>query len=279
VSTAELFLDGLEFPEGPRWRDGQLWFSDQVGRRVVRVAGDGSAQTVLAIGSRPSGLAFDAEGNLFVVAMGPRQILRLDLSNPDAQPEVYVDLSAQSPGGGLNDMVMDRHGRLYVGALGIDSCVWRIDPDRSIHVVASGLEGPNGCIFSPDGSTFIVAEHPRHRVLAFDVAADGSLSGQRVFAQFGDHELPDGICGDVDGAVWVATYAGGEFVRVLDGGRFTDRVSTSRGRAVACVLGGPDMTTLFCLCVELGPAGWAGGDSAGWIETHQVKVPGAINSP
>jgi sugar lactone lactonase YvrE len=279
MGTAELYLDGLAFPEGPRWRDGQLWFSDQVGRRVVRVGGDGTALTVVAIGSRPSGLALDGDGNLLVVAMGPRQILRLDLLDPDAPPEVYADLSALSPGGGLNDMVMDHHGRLYVGALGADTCVWRVDPDRSIHVAASGLDGPNGCIFSPDGSTFIVAEHPRHRVLAFDVAADGSLSGQRVFAQFAEHELPDGICGDVDGGVWVATYAGGEFVRVLDGGIVTDRLATSRGRAVACALGGPDMRTLFCLCAEVGPGGWANGDTTGWIETREVSVAGAPNSP
>jgi sugar lactone lactonase YvrE len=279
VSAPHLFLDGLQFPEGPRWRDGYLWLSDQIARTVLRVDSDGLTETVASLRSRPSGLAMDDANHLFVVAMGPRQILRVDLSTPDAAPELYADLATHSPGGGLNDMVMDAHGRLYVGALGVGSCVWRVDPDRSIHVAASGLEGPNGCIFSPDGTTFIVAEHPRHRVLAFDVDADGSLSGQRLFAQFTDAELPDGICGDVDGGVWVSTYVGHEFVRVLDGGTVTDRITTSRGNAVACVLGGTDMQTLFCLCAEPGPAGWAGGDSVGWIETHQVVVPGAPNSP
>ena len=50
-------LEGLAFPEGPRWHDGHLVFSDQHDRRVVRMDPSGKAETLVevprtAIGAR-----------------------------------------------------------------------------------------------------------------------------------------------------------------------------------------------------------------------------------
>jgi sugar lactone lactonase YvrE len=55
VNSPQLLLDGLAFPEGPRWHDGWLWFSDVVNKRVVRVDGDGRHEVVATIDDRPSG--------------------------------------------------------------------------------------------------------------------------------------------------------------------------------------------------------------------------------
>ncbi len=40
----EILLDGLLFPEGPRWHDGKLWFSDMQGLHVMTVDMDGNAE-------------------------------------------------------------------------------------------------------------------------------------------------------------------------------------------------------------------------------------------
>ncbi|HWX08879.1 MAG TPA: SMP-30/gluconolactonase/LRE family protein, partial [Gaiellaceae bacterium] len=56
---------------------------------------------------------------------------------------------------------------------------------------------------------------------------------------------PDGICLDVDGAIWVGGLAKQHFVRMHRGGE-VDRTIEVPGRwATACVLGGPGGTTLF----------------------------------
>jgi len=41
AGTPELLTAGLLFPEGPRWRDGRLWFSDMHGHDVIAIALDG----------------------------------------------------------------------------------------------------------------------------------------------------------------------------------------------------------------------------------------------
>ena len=45
----ETVLDGLAFPEGPRWRDGRLWFSDQHDHRVVSMLPDGAVKLRLYV--------------------------------------------------------------------------------------------------------------------------------------------------------------------------------------------------------------------------------------
>jgi len=56
--------------------------------------------------------------------------------------------------------------------------------------------------------TLIVAESYARRLTAFEIAADGSLSNRRVWADLYDG-VPDGICLDAENAVWgVATRTG-----------------------------------------------------------------------
>ena len=49
TTETELLLDGLCFPEGPRWHDGELWFSDMHAKAVLRVGLDGRATRVVDV--------------------------------------------------------------------------------------------------------------------------------------------------------------------------------------------------------------------------------------
>ncbi len=102
------------------------------------------------------------------------------------------------------------------------------------------------------------AETLGNRRTALDVAADGTLSNQRVWAQFaelpGDRKLavlrqqrvvaPDGCCLDAEGAVWVADADGGPLRRVQEGGEVLEEIAYERP-IYACMLGGSDGRTLF----------------------------------
>lgn len=256
MSTPTLLIDGLAFPEGPRWHDGWLWFSDVANKRVMRVALDGRHEVVATFDDRPSGLGFLPDGSLLVVVMTHRRVLRV----VGGVTEPYADLR-DFGGDFANDMVVDRDGRAYVGVRSAqlrpgmpvpepDSApdvVVMIDPTRRISVAIDHLVATNGTVITPDGHTLIVAETYAHRVSAFDRAVDGSLSRRRVFAEM-PGVYPDGICLDDEGAVWVGSPYSDEFVRVRDGGEITDRVALPGG--VACALGGPDRRTLFLLAVD-----------------------------
>jgi sugar lactone lactonase YvrE len=137
----------------------------------------------------------------------------------------------------------------------------RVDPDGSAAVAADDLLFPNGTVIFDDG-TLVVAESFGQRLTAFDVAADGSLSGRRVWAAFGDPPTsddvaealvpgtvgPDGICADAEGAIWMADALGRRVLRVREGGDILEEVSTGDLGVFACMLGGDDGRTLY-LCV------------------------------
>jgi sugar lactone lactonase YvrE len=275
--ATKVLLDGLCFPEGPRWHDDKLWFSDMHAKRVVRVGLDGRAETVVEVEKLPSGLGWLPDGRLLVVSMHDRRLMRLD---PDGLREV-ADLSKVADFH-CNDMVVDALGRAYVGNFGYDlfaqekprtTSLALVLPTGEVKVAARDLSFPNGCAITPDGHTLIVAESMAARLTAFDIAVDGSLSNRRVFAQL-DGKVPDGICLDAAGAVWVASPFSGDCVRVHEGGRISATVKLST-QPFACMLGGIDRKTLFiCTAADADPAKCVA-ERSGRIEHVQVAVPGA----
>lgn len=275
----QVILSGIAFGEGPRWHDGRLWFSDMYNNRVMTMDGRGKTRTVVKVPNRASGLGFTPEGRLLVVSMLDKKLLRLD----GRKLTTVADISSLC-GGDANDMVVDGRGRAYIGNLGYPlheggrqkpANLVLVEPDGRYRVVADGLIVPNGAVITPDGKRLIIAESLAHRLTAFRIAADGSLSERRVFADFGD-QIPDGICLDARGGVWAALPRAEEVVRVLDGGRITGRVKTPGKLAIACMLGGRDRRTLYILTAKTLRDGRPGpGNSVGWIERVRVKIAGA----
>jgi sugar lactone lactonase YvrE len=277
--TPSVLLEGLVFPECPRWHEGKLWFSDMHAYKVQTVDLNGRLETIASVAERPAGLGFLPDGQLIVVSMRDRRLLRLEA---DGLREI-ADLSDLA-NGNLNDMVVDAEGRAYIGNFGYDydsdpmslrpTNIVLVTPDGQARSVADGLIFPNGTVISPDGGTLIVAETFAGRLTAFTVASDGSLADRRLFAELGG-PFPDGICLDADGAVWVGSPSTSEFLRVLEGGQVTHRVPVPGKWAVACMLGGDDRRTLFLCTAETTPQDLAKGKSKGWIEALRVDVPGA----
>ena len=116
----ETLIEGLGFPEGPRWREGQLYFSDFHQRRVVRASLDGTTVTAAQLDDVPSGLGWTPSGGLLVVSMLKRALLKQTADGF----QVVADLR-QWTVAGANDMVVDEVGRAYVGNFGFDFPVGR----------------------------------------------------------------------------------------------------------------------------------------------------------
>src|SRR2546423_10858689 len=77
----ETILSGLAFPEGPRWHDGALYFSDMHAGMVWRLTPDGVATQVTTVPNSPSGLGWFADGTFAIVSMLDRRLPHL---GPDA---------------------------------------------------------------------------------------------------------------------------------------------------------------------------------------------------
>ncbi len=245
---ATSLIRGRAFLEGPRWHDGLLYVSDIHGDAVLSVTEDGEVSTVVEV-EHPSGLGWLPDGSLLVASMERRAVMRYDGSDLT----VHADLSSLAPYA-INDMCVDRNGHAFVGQFGYD--MWggaapvaapllRVDPDGSAHEVAGDLQMANGMVITGDHSTLLVAESWGKRITAFDVAADGSLSNRRIWADLPDY--PDGIGIDAADGVWVASPISDRFVRVVAGGEVTRTVDVPGRHAIACAVGGVDGDTLFML--------------------------------
>jgi len=274
----DLLVDGLKFGEGPRWRDGRLWYSDFYAHHVRTVDLSGKVETIVEVPNQPSGLGWDMDGALLIVSMLDRKLLRF----ADGKLSEHADLSDRVAAP-CNDMVVDGKGRAYVGNFGFErhkgqepctTTMWRVDPDGGIHAAADELMFPNGTVITPDGRTLIVGETFASRLTAFDVAEDGSLSNRRLWAEMQDIGVPDGICLDTEGAIWVADPRGKRVQRILEGGRVTADIPLGDRGAYACMLGGPDLKHLFIITnIDSGDAAAKAG--VGRVEVVAVDVPGA----
>ena len=177
------------------------------------------------------------------------------------------DLGAGGIKLGENKIPADAEGWAYVGNFGFDldgeierrgmasvmadhptarlAC---ISPQGVVTVAAEGMNFPNGSVITPDGKTLIVGESFGGVLTAFDIAADRGLSGRRVWAPTAPR-IPDGICLDAEGAIWVANPTAPECVRFAEGGAVLEVIDTGQP-CYACMLGGPDGRTLFMLTAE-----------------------------
>ena len=278
---ARTLLDNLVFPEGPRWHDGRLWFSDMHAHEVVAVDLDGNRETIAQVPNQPSGLGWLPDGRLLIVSMTDRKLLRLD---PDGLYEV-ADISAYAPHH-CNDMVVDAEGNAYIGNFGFNfaageqpraTAIVRVTPDGEASIAADGLEFPNGTVITPDGKTLIVGESWGRRLTAFDIAANGSLANRRVWADLAESAVgpPDGICLDAEGCIWVAVPTmPGAVARVAEGGEVVERIDVADFGVYACMLGGPERKTLFTLEAK-SSAPEPGDPRTARIRAFEVEVGGA----
>lgn len=252
TSPVSVLHEGLAFGEGPRWHDGALYFSDMHAYEVHCYRPESGTTTVVArFDDEPSGLGWLPNGDMLVVAMSSKSLLRV--SNPGDQQKIslYADLSELAPGR-CNDMVVTPDGGAYVGNFGFDmhkgeklapTNLIYVAPDQSARVVAEDLIFPNGTVITPDGKTLVVAETFARRLSSFQLNADASLSHRDTWASVPEGAVPDGICLDSQGGIWVASPTSNDCLRIEQGGDVTHRVALDRG-AFACMLGGNDLYIL-----------------------------------
>ena len=144
-------------------------------------------------------------------------------------------------------MVVDDRGHAYIGNYGFDidagaeatsTNLVCVDPDGDSWVVAEQLLFPNGMVIADGGRTLVVAESFGQRLSAYDLQDDGSLAQPRVWADLRPN-VPDGICLDAAGGIWVADPINDGVIRVVQGAGPVEWIPTGR-HAYACALGGDE---------------------------------------
>lgn len=244
--------EGLMFPEAPRWHDGELWFTDQHARRVLRMQRNGRLSEVIETPDLPGGLGWLPDGRAIVVMMTERRVCTMEQN----RLEDYADLSGLASFH-CNDMLVDDQGRAWVGNFGYDlhggesiksAEIILIPPDDEARIAARDMIFPNGMAMSPDGDSLIVAETFAARITAFDITADNRLVNPRLWADL-DGAYPDGLCLAADGTLWVAAPNIDQVLHIREGGEVLGRVFP-HGRPYACTLGDCDDQILYITSSE-----------------------------
>src|SRR4051794_38471600 len=175
MGEVQTLLDGRGLVESPRWHGDRLYFSDWSAGEVVAVDLLGRSEVVARVDSLPLCTAWLPDDRLLIVSSAEGRLLRRE---PDGTLVTHADLGRP----GWNDIVADRRGNVYVNGAGYDAVageafrpgsVFLATADGSVRQVAEDIAFPNGMAVTPDGSTLIVADSYRHRLVAFDIGTDG----------------------------------------------------------------------------------------------------------
>ena len=265
--------DEKVFTEGPAAdAHGNLYFTNVPADRILKW--DGASLNVFRENSNAAnGLYFEPDGSLLACEGGARRVTRTNMLTGEIN--VLADSHNGFPLASPNDLCCDAAGRIYFTSRpGVDdpakgnvNAVYRIDPDGKLTQLLKwpDIHMPNGIVISPDNRTlYLIEAHPdadRNRnILAFDLAADGSLSSRRTLINFYPGRSGDGMCIDSQGNLYVAAglHATRKTSETLDTrpgihvvspqGKLVAFMQTPEDTITNCTFGGDDLKTLFVAC-------------------------------
>jgi len=177
-----------------------------------------------------------------------------DLENETC--EQFASPEECNPQNRMNDGKCDPQGRFWCGSIHEVSnpsrrlpiaSVYRVDPDRSVTKIRSGIKTSNGFAWSADGRTMYFTDTPTLKILAFDYdLPSGSWASKRVFAEVpAGQGRPDGATVDIEGCLWSAHFAGGKVTRYSPAGEVLQTVELPVQNVTSCTFGGAGMSTLY----------------------------------
>ena len=229
-SAVESIGSGFIFTEGPIWNAAGefLLFSDMPGDVRRRWSAADGVSEVMRPANKCNGMVYDADGNLLVCEHVTSSLVR---EHPDGERETIASHFRGKELNSPNDVITRSDGTIYfsdpiygrVPVFGIErevelgfQGVYKLAAgggDVELVVGEDEFDMPNGLCFSPDESLLYINDTPNARIRVYDVAAGGSLSNGRVFADgIGDGVIENGVVDgmkcDERGNIWVSGPAG-----------------------------------------------------------------------
>lgn len=218
-SVLEEISGGLGFTEGPIWHpeEGWLVFSDIQESHQYKWSDGGGLSVFRTPSNQANGNCFDKQGRVITCEHASSQLVRHDHGGKRVMP-----IATHFDGGELNspnDVICDAQGRIWFtdpsfGRIREDlgilrdpellfQGVFRLDPDGILSLVADDFQQPNGLCFSADESQLFVNDSWGGHIRVFDIAPDGSLEKDRIWAKVtGEGEgVPDGMKCTDDGHI------------------------------------------------------------------------------
>jgi sugar lactone lactonase YvrE len=182
----------------------------------------------------------------------------------------------------FNDGKTDRQGRFWAGKMSSEptNSLFRLDADRSIHRMESGIIVSNGLGWSPDNRVFYFTDSTAKLIYAYDFDADsGAMRNRRVFFRVpaeAKEGSPDGLAIDQEGCIWSARWGGWKVVRYTPDGRIDREIAMPVEFPTSCAFGDPELKDLYITSawVEIPVGRRAAQPLAGDVFRLKTDVPG-----
>lgn len=246
----ETLAHGYGLLEGPRVdANDNLYFSDVPNGGVYRRSPRGEMTTVVPKRRGVGGIALHADGG---VVVSGKNICHVK----DGQTRI---LFHRDDIPGFNDLFTDTAGRVYVGSLRSDPFkegartpgeLWRIDGAGNVVEMYSNVGLTNGIGFSPDGKTIYHADSAGPHIIVHDVAPDGTMHNRRAIAQMSGGTIPDGLCVDEAGCIWVAVYGGNCVARYTPEGKLDRKIDVPAKAVTSVCFGGKEPRDLYIVTAD-----------------------------
>jgi gluconolactonase len=257
----ELIKDGFKGTEGPiADKDGSLLFTETQANNIVRIAPDGKVSVFLKNSNGANGLAWTPEGELVAVQTVKTRVgVVYPAGKKKTLAEKFEGTEFQRP----NDLVRANNGAIYFTDSGTRPTkekpnpppshpgVFYFSPSGELKRLANDIERPNGIQLSKDEKVLYVANTLGEHILAYDIAADGSISNRRDFVKLEGWKKDedgtwssgaDGLAVDDEGRLYVASNAG---IEVFDAKGAALGVIPIPKKPQNLAFAGPDKKTLY----------------------------------
>lgn len=230
--------------------DGYLLFSDIHADSINKWTPDGVVAAIHLQGGHPNGLTLDRQGELIACEQITRRVVRIakdgtavilaaeyDGKKLNSPNDVVVksDGSIYFTDPPYGSMWGTRQELVFAG-------IYRLLPgSHRLDLLTKDIPGPNGIAFSPDEKALYVSDTDGMIVYVFDVLNDGTLANKRIFIE--QRFWPDGLKVDAAGNLYVSS--GMPSVMIFDShGRHLEDIAIPEP-TTNCAFGGSDYRTLF----------------------------------
>jgi sugar lactone lactonase YvrE len=182
----------------------------------------------------------------------------------------------------FNDGACDPAGNFVCGTMSVNGeaglgCLYRVSPHGRIRTLLAGITESNGLAWSHDGQTmyYVDSGEPIVRRYRYDAELVPER-GEDLCAIPDGQGVPDGICIDADGALWIGIWEGAALWHVSAQGELLEVVETPVSRPTCPGFGGRRLERLFVA------SAWEGMDQsarsveprAGHLLAYEPHVPG-----
>ncbi|SIN64377.1 SMP-30/gluconolactonase/LRE family protein [Chitinophaga niabensis] len=251
--AAVLHRSNTMLGEGPFWDSGKktVMYVDIEGEKICALRTETAAYGEMKV-NRRIGMIIPAGRNKLL--MGLQGSIDL-LDTASGEQWMVAPVEWDKPRNRCNDGKCDAAGRLWIGTMHMDGelhqgALYRYD--GTLRKMLDNISVSNGICWSANNSKMYYIDSMDYNIKAFDFdLANGEISNESIIAQTGF--IPDGMCTDEEGMLWVAMWGGGCVHRYHpESGEIIGKILVDAPHVTSCAFGGPDMNRLFITTARSG---------------------------